>query len=49
MIRKKRKQVTSKGVKISITESPNLPSGVDSVVVPLGMDMCELTDRKSVV
>jgi hypothetical protein len=42
MIGKKKRQVTSKGVKISITDMPEIPADVESFVVPLGTDMYEL-------
>ncbi|RLI97813.1 MAG: hypothetical protein DRO99_02390 [Candidatus Aenigmatarchaeota archaeon] len=39
-----RNTVTSEGVKIEIAESPEMPDGVDSVVLPLGMDMSSLNE-----
>ena len=43
-IRKMRRKVTSKGTKISITERPEIPTDVSSMVVPFGMDLAELTE-----
>jgi hypothetical protein len=43
-IGKKKRQVTSKGTKIAIAKRPVIPSDVNSIVVPLGMDLSELTE-----
>jgi hypothetical protein len=42
MIKKNKRAVSSKGVKIAISDQPDFPSDVSSVVVPLGMDLGEL-------
>jgi len=47
MIGKNKRQVTSKGVKVSIAERPDMPVDMDSVVVPLGMDLYELTESNA--
>lgn len=37
-------RIMSKGAKIEITDAPGIPSGISSMVLPLGMGMSELTE-----
>lgn len=41
---KQKRKVTSKGVKVSIARRPDVGINGDSIVVPLGMDLYELTE-----
>ena len=43
-IKKSKKKIKSNGIKIEITEEPETPAGIESVTIPLGLDMRELNE-----